>query len=303
MESHLSLIYKLYNTKLGKWLMKLSIIQWFLKRLSREVGILFSSPISEIGLREFKNVYWTPEEQIYLDAIYKPLYGDTYKSINDFFTRTFYDINIVRPLASSSFVSPADGSLSVYPYHPTKNDTIYIKGLPYDIHKLTDLAQTPHEKYTAVVVYLSPKNYHHFHAPCDGIITRIDHTGNTYDTVRPEDISSEIEVYDTNVRTIISIQCGNHVIFMIIVGSMIVGSITINEEIQNGYNMTHLYQLSKGQDMGYFSFGGSTVVSLLPSELLTSEPLRDRNITVRSSLSDLSIVEATSVVIVEEPPV
>jgi len=177
-----------------------------------------------------------------------------FNSFNDFFTRKLK--NNTRPVDTNSTitVSPADGKLLAYA--DISNSDFIIKGYRFDILSFlnnADLAQ----KYldgTLVVIRLAPPDYHRFHFPISGSaspITRID--GDFY-SVNPLALRKMAEIFCLNKRefTIVTNPLFGDVV-MAEVGATMVGSIV------QTYTVNFV---NKGEEKGYFKFGGSTVVLL-----------------------------------------
>jgi len=92
----------------------------------------------------------------------------SYASFNDFFTRPLK--NDARPLGSADFISPVDGAISQFGTI-NRNQIFQAKG-----HNYTTLALVAGNEPLAkqfddgsfACLYLSPKDYHRIHMPCDG---------------------------------------------------------------------------------------------------------------------------------------
>jgi len=81
-------------------------------------------------------------------------------------------------------------------------------------------------------------------------------SGNYY-TVNPQAIRTQLDVYGENARKIVPIDTPTFGrVFCVCVGAMMVGTIvtTLNEGDS----------VKRGQEFGYFAFGGSTIVTLFP---------------------------------------
>lgn len=106
---------------------------------------------------------------------------------------------------------------------------------------------------------LAPQDYHRFHSPVDGTIVDIEFIEGQYYTVNPMAIRSTIDVYGENVRVVICIETERFdKIFCVFVGAMMVGSVKMNVELGD--------RVKKGNDIGYFAFGGSTILTIVGSD-------------------------------------
>lgn len=177
-----------------------------------------------------------------------------FESFNDFFTRKLK--NDARPIDTNSnvVVAPADGK--VLAYASILNSDFIIKGYQFDIYSfLNDSALA--QKYfdgSMLVVRLAPNDYHRFHFPVGGNVSPLVRIDGDYYSVNPIALRKKAEIFCLNKREFVIIsnrQFGD--VLMAEVGATMVGSIiqTYESEI-----------ITKGQEKGFFKFGGSTVVLL-----------------------------------------
>ncbi len=177
-----------------------------------------------------------------------------FNTFNDFFTRKLKEG--ARPIDTSSniVVSPADGKILAYA-NMSRADFI-IKGYRFDVFSFLDnpdLAQ----KYldgALLIIRLAPVDYHRFHFPVSGNVSPNKKIDGDYYSVNPFALRKKAEIFCLNKReyTIISNPLFGDVV-MAEVGATMVGSI-----IQTYKGST----INKGEEKGYFKFGGSTVVLL-----------------------------------------
>ena len=112
----------------------------------------------------------------------------------------------------------------------------------------------------AVIARMAPQDYHRFHSPVNATISSEltnfrGEDGYTYYTAGAQLVTKEFDVYSSNRRAyyiLDSPQFG--LIAYIAVGGTCVGAIE--------WTVAQNDPLIKGQDMGYFQFGGSTVILL-----------------------------------------
>ncbi len=177
-----------------------------------------------------------------------------FSNFNDFFTRKLKDD--ARPIDTSSniVVSPADGKILAYA-NMSRADFI-IKGYRFDVFSFLDnpdLAQKYHDG-ALLIIRLAPVDYHRFHFPVSGNVSPNKKIEGDYYSVNPFALRKKAEIFCLNKReyTIISNPLFGDVV-MAEVGATMVGSI-----IQTYKGST----INKGEEKGYFKFGGSTVVLL-----------------------------------------
>jgi phosphatidylserine decarboxylase len=177
-----------------------------------------------------------------------------FNSFNDFFTRKLKDN--ARPVDTNSTVtmSPADGKILAYAN--ISNSDFIIKGYRFDIFSFLNnarLAQKYHDG-TLVIIRLAPFDYHRFHFPISGSVSPVTRIDGDYYSVNPLALRKITEIFCLNKRefTIISSPLFGDVV-MTEVGATMVGSIV---QTYTGHFV------KKGEEKGYFKFGGSTVVLL-----------------------------------------
>lgn len=181
-----------------------------------------------------------------------------YRSFNDFFTRK------IKPCARrfdtdpSALDAPCDSKLTVYDITP---DGVYrIKGCDYDIHTLLGGRSAEEKRFAGgkcLVFRLTVDNYHRYHyfdggrEICNYFIPGLLHT------VNPVAVS-RLDVFGKNCREVTLEETDNfgHVA-CIEVGAMMVGRIN---------NIHSTEQFLRGDEKGFFSFGGSTIVLLFEKD-------------------------------------
>ena len=177
-----------------------------------------------------------------------------FKNFNDFFTRKLKDN--ARPVDTSLniVISPADGKILAYA--DISNSDFIIKGFRFDVSSFLDdsvLAQKYLEG-TLIIIRLAPVDYHRFHFPVSGNLTPGKKIEGDYYSVNPFALRKKAEIFFLNKReySIISNPLFGDVI-MAEVGATMVGGI-VQTYMGNS--------AKKGDEKGYFKFGGSTVVLL-----------------------------------------
>lgn len=235
-----------YRTFLGRLLLKIVIS----KPISDLGGLYMNSRFSKIKINRFidKNDINTFE------------YDDKkYKSYNDFFTRKV--ISCKRPIMSNknALISPCDGKVLAY----TINDdlTLKIKDSYYSIDTLVN--ESIMEEYkggTALVFRLSTDNYHRYCYIDSGIKGKNYHIKGVFHTVQPISLKN-YNFFKTNSREYTILNTNNFdKVIQVEVGALMVGRIKNNHEE---------YEYKKGEEKGYFEFGGSTIVLLFKKGVIT----------------------------------
>ena len=177
-----------------------------------------------------------------------------FDSFNDFFIRKLK--KNARPVNNDSnvVVSPADGKLMAW--SNVSNSDFIIKGYRFDVSSFlndTTLAKK-YKNGSLIIIRLAPNNYHRFHFPVSGTVSQVVKITGDYYSVNPIALHQMIEIFCLNKRqhTIITTAKFGDVV-MAEVGATMVGSILQTYEGNAA---------GKGEEKGYFKFGGSTVVLL-----------------------------------------
>lgn len=178
-----------------------------------------------------------------------------YTSFNDFFTRRIKKGRRAIDRSENTLVSPSDGKVTAYEI--AKTDMFIIKNSVYTVASLLRDKKLA-DRYsggTAIIIRLTPDDYHRYIYPCRGIKSHDRVITGTLNTVRP--IMNEFApVFKENTRhycLIRSERFGD--VLQMEVGAMMVGRITNHEP--------GIAPVEKGEEKGMFEFGGSTIVLLI----------------------------------------
>ncbi len=104
------------------------------------------------------------------------------------------------------------------------------------------------------VFRLAPQDYHRYHFPVNGILTETRQIDGPLYTVNPIAVN-KVDVFTENQRTVSifdSVEFGK--VAFVCVGATLVGSIVHTHPLQQ--------QFAKGDEFGFFQFGGSTTILL-----------------------------------------
>lgn len=199
-----------------------------------------------------------------------------FKNFNEFFYRALKPD--ARPCSAPEnpriIVSPADCRSVVF-NSLTQATKIWVKGREFNMKRLLGDAYPEdaarYEGGALGVFRLAPQDYHRFHIPVDGIMGKPKTIEGEYYTVNPMAIRSALDVYGENVRVIVPIDSVEHGRVMVIcVGAMMVGSTVITRKEGE--------QVQRAEELGYFKFGGSTILLLFePGKMLFDDDLVDNS--------------------------
>jgi phosphatidylserine decarboxylase len=200
----------------------------------------------------------------------------SYNSFNQFFTRPLK--TGARPLSNADFICPVDGAISQF--GEIAHDQIFqAKGHHYSTIALVGgdaVLANQFENGAFACLYLSPKDYHRIHMPCDGTLISMTYVPGDLFSVNPTTAANVPNLFARNERVVCEFSSAQHGTFiMVLVGATIVGSMatvwhTAAHHIINpprtGHRQTWQYAtqnivLKQGDEMGRFLLG-STVVML-----------------------------------------
>jgi len=206
----------------------------------------------------------------------------SYKTFNEFFTRPLK--TGARPIAQADFICPVDGAISQF--GAIEKDQIFqAKGHVYSTTALVGGDKALADKFENghfTCLYLSPKDYHRIHMPCDGTLVSMTYVPGALFSVNPTTAQGVPGLFARNERVVCEFTSTQHGSFiMVLVGATIVGSMaTVWHDAVNGIinpprtgkTKTWSYEsknitLKQGNEMGRFLLG-STVVMLFEKDAL-----------------------------------
>ncbi len=205
----------------------------------------------------------------------------SYSSFNEFFTRALKDG--ARPLAQADLVCPVDGAISQF--GRIEDDQIFqAKGHAYSTRALIggDAALAGRFRHGSfATLYLSPRDYHRIHMPCDGRLVRMVHVPGELFSVNPTTARGVPGLFARNERVVCVFETAHGPLVLTLVGATIVGSMaTVWHGVVNPPRSGELrsweypdgqVSLRQGEEMGRFLLG-STVVMLFPEGALRFNP-------------------------------
>ena len=241
--------------KLMRWLYekpvgKLTLQILFRKKiLSVVFGKIMDTGISTKLINNFAQV-----QNIDLKEIEKPI--QKYRSFNDFFTRKL--TQKARPIIADKLTAclPADGRVLAY-QQIKQNQLFQIKGSVFTLENLLADKNLAQQYYNGsyVIVRLAPEDYHRFHFPTNGLVHNSKKIHGHYYSVSPLALRQKSKIFCENKREISQIDSKKFgKILMLEIGAAFVGSIL------QTYNPAAT--IKKGEEKGYFKFGGSTIILL-----------------------------------------
>lgn len=225
---------------------------------------------------------------------------DSYTSFNDFFSRALRDG--ARPTANADFVCPVDGAISQFGAIDDDH-MLQAKGHRFSTTALvggdeTLAAQFRHGSFANL--YLSPKDYHRLHMPCDGQLTRMIYVPGALFSVNPVTARGVPNLFARNERVVCVFTSPEHGSFvMVLVGATIVGSMatvwhglvnprrpnTVSEWTYDDQTIV----LKKGEEMGRFLLGSTIIMLFRPGTIVFDESWApERTVRVGQTMGSVS---------------
>jgi phosphatidylserine decarboxylase len=215
-----------------------------------------------------------------------------YASFNDFFTRALKEG--ARPLADAGLVCPVDGTISQLGAID-KDQILQAKGHRYSTTALVGgdrvLAERFHDGSFATL-YLSPKDYHRIHMPCEGVLTRMIDVPGAFFSVNPTTARGVPGLFARNERVVCVFESKTVGTFvLVLVGATIVGSMaTVWHGVVNPPRVRRVREwsyadgkvaLKQGAEMGRFLLGSTVVLLFGKDAKLAFNPLWESGRAVR----------------------
>jgi phosphatidylserine decarboxylase len=196
---------------------------------------------------------------------------ESYTSFNDFFTRALREG--ARPIAKADFICPVDGAISQFG-KIDKDQIFQAKGHGYSTRALLggdgELAARFDEGAFATL-YLSPKDYHRIHMPCDGRLVRMIHVPGDLFSVNPTTARGVPGLFARNERVVCVFESAYGTFTMVLVGATIVGSMAtvwhglVNpprpDNVRDWHYKDKNIALKRGDEMGRFLLGSTVVMT------------------------------------------
>jgi phosphatidylserine decarboxylase len=190
--------------------------------------------------------------------------SESKKSVSEFQTFNEFFFRELKPEArkiGEGLVSPGDGRVLAFEKISEVN-SFFVKGKKFTLKEFLkdDVLFKKHENSSMIIVRLAPNDYHRYHFPFKGKASESKRIDGSYYSVSPIALQSNFtKVFCKNKKEICTLTTEAHgEILLIPVGATMVGS------LNSTYQPNTIVE--KGQEMGYFAFGGSTVVLLFDAK-------------------------------------
>ncbi len=178
---------------------------------------------------------------------------DQFVSFNDFFIRRLRPET--RPISESEAVLPADARYTIIP--EISKAEFLVKGRAFNLKEFlgSEALAQKFEGGSMVIARLCPLDYHRFHFPCDGVAGTITPINGYLYSVNPIALYNNWKRLGENRRVLTLLETPAFgTVAVVEVGATCVGE--IYQLFPEGASV------QKGDEKGYFSFGGSAMVLL-----------------------------------------
>ncbi|MBE0652008.1 MAG: phosphatidylserine decarboxylase [Bacteroidales bacterium] len=250
-------LYWLYNNPLGK----LTLQALMKRKIATEFyGWLMHTHWSARKIEPFIKTY-------HIDT--NLFQKQDYHSFNDFFIRKLKPGARKIDTALNVVVSPADGK--VFAFKDIAGQSFIVKGYQFNLKSFlqNDSLAKIYRDGSLLLFRLCPTDYHRFHFPVSGELSKIIKIKGDYYSVNPIALRQRIKIFCENKReyqTINNPVFGN--VIMAEIGATMVGSIV---------QTFHGNEAVKGAESGYFQFGGSSIILLFQPGKIKIDPDLIRN--------------------------
>ncbi len=239
------------------------------------------APVKNLSLR----IYLALHEVDMSEAVEENPYA--YKHLNAFFTRALKPGIRKVDENPDTMACPVDGTVSQA--GAIENGRVFqAKGHDFSLLELVggreDLAE-PFQNGSFATVYLSPRDYHRIHMPCDGKLTDMVYVPGRLFSVAPHTVNTVPRLFARNERVVCRFETDQGPMIMILVGAVNVSAIDTvwagqitppsrGKITHSGYGNVEIL-LKKGTEMGRFNLG-STVILLFNDKLVIHDTIKSQ---------------------------
>ncbi len=241
----------LYSTSTGEAALHLLVKRKFVSELG---GWYMDTRLSAKRIHKF-----VVENNINLEEC-KISNPNEFATFNNFFYRELKAD--ARPIGKN-IISPADGKIIAF-QSLNNISSFFVKGFKFTIKTFLqdkNLANNYADGAMAII-RLAPADYHRFHFPAGGNVSASKSIKGYYFSVSPLALRGSLKNFCENYREYCILETKQYGDILIAdVGATMVGSITQTYKANT--------DVKKGDEKGYFAFGGSTLVLLFEKDKIT----------------------------------
>ncbi len=245
-------LYWLYSNPLGELTLQALVKRKF---VSDGYGWLMHTHWSVRKIEPFIKTYQIDTSQFQ---------NSDYQSFNDFFIRKLKPGTRKIDTNSNVVISPADGK--VFAFQDISGQSFIVKGYRFNLKSFLQNDSLAHvyNNGSLLLFRLCPTDYHRFHFPVSGKLSKVIKIQGDYYSVSPIALRKRIKIFCENKReyqTVDSRLFSN--VIMAEIGATMVGSI-----VQTSQGKV----AEKGAESGYFQFGGSSIILLFQPGKIRIDP-------------------------------
>ena len=189
----------------------------------------------------------------------------SFRNFNEFFFRKLTQSSRPIEKGSETVVYPADGRHLGF-QNVDETNQVFVKGQKFNLEKLFG-SKNLAEQYVGgslIVSRLCPVDYHRFHLPTDGLVKSVELINGDLYSVNPIALRQTLSIFWRNKRYLTLIENENlGKVAVFLVGATCVGSVHLTAQKNQIY--------AKGDELGYFSFGGSSVITVFQPGVIKLE--------------------------------
>ena len=189
----------------------------------------------------------------------------SFRNFNEFFFRKLTHSSRPIEKGSETVVYPADGRHLGF-QNVDETNQVFVKGQKFNLEKLFG-SKNLAEQYVGGSLILSrlcPVDYHRFHLPTDGLVKSVELINGDLYSVNPIALRQTLSIFWRNKRYLTLIENENlGKVAVFLVGATCVGSVHLTAQKNQIY--------AKGDELGYFSFGGSSVITVFQPGIIKLE--------------------------------
>ena len=251
-----------YSSPLGKGFLELLIKKKFFSKIY--------GSYSDTSLSKKKIVPFIKDFNIDMNICNENI--SDFNSFNDFFIRTLN--KDARPINMDNNILPSPGDGRLFAFTDISiNRLVQVKGINYSLSELiadNEIAKE-YEGGICLVLRLCPTDYHRFHFVDSGIPLENNFIKGNYYSVNPIALERVAKLYCQNKREWSIFKSDNFGdIIHVEVGATCVGT------IKQSY--TYNKSVNKGDEKGYFKFGGSTTILFFKKDtIIIDEDILDQS--------------------------
>jgi len=239
----------MYAIKFGRKAVESTKVRNFLRNITINQGKAYDNPKSTKEIPHFIEYHHLNIEEMKKEV-------SEFNNFNQFFYRELKaGARVIdNPSEPDVVTSPADCRCLVFENFAAARK-FWVKGEQFSIEHLVkndDLAKE-FEGASFAICRLAPQDYHRFHIPVDCVIGPSQEISGALFTVNPLAIRENIDVFTENRRIVTQLMTEQlDKVLIIAVGATMVGSINLTSKAGQ--------KCKKGDEHGYFAFGGSTCI-------------------------------------------